>query len=46
MGGVRRVKIGDRIVTYHSVNDYTVPMIERNGVVYAFTGDLERRKLL
>jgi len=44
--GARRERIGSRMVTYRNVQGYTVPMIEHDGVVYAFTGDLDQRRLL
>jgi hypothetical protein len=34
------------MVTYRNINGYTVPMIEHDGVVYAFTGDLDQRRVL
>ena len=33
-------------MTYHNVHGYTVPVFEHDGVVYAFTGDLDQRRLL
>lgn len=44
--GARRERIGSRMVTYKNVHGYTVPMIEHDGVVYAFTGDLDQHRLL
>jgi len=44
--GVRRERIGSRVLSYQNVRGYTVPMIEHDGVVYAFTGDLDQRQLL
>lgn len=44
--GVHRERIGSRVVSYQKVRGYTVPMIEHDGVVYAFTGDLDQRQLL
>jgi anti-sigma factor (TIGR02949 family) len=44
--GGPRVRVGDREVTYHTVHGYTVPVFEHAGVTYAFTGDLERERLL
>lgn len=43
---VRVVRMGQRTVRYHSVHGYTVPIIEHNGVLYGFTGDLDERRLL
>ena len=44
--GARRERIGSRVLTYRNVQGYTVPFIEHDGVVYAFTGDLEQNRLL
>ena len=44
--GVLRERFGSRVLSYQSVRGYTVPMIEHDGVVYAFTGDLDQRQLL
>jgi hypothetical protein len=44
--GVHRERIGNRLVTYQNVQGYTVPMVEHDGIVYAFTGDLDQRRLL
>ncbi|MDH5673923.1 MAG: zf-HC2 domain-containing protein [Myxococcales bacterium] len=42
----RHERVGSRTVTYHNVQGYTVPIVEHDGVVYAFTGDLDRQQLL
>jgi anti-sigma factor RsiW len=44
--GVHRERIGSRVLSYQNVRGYTVPLIEHDGVVYAFTGDLDQRQLL
>jgi anti-sigma factor RsiW len=44
--GAHRERIGSRVVTYHNVQGYTVPILEHDGITYAFTGDLDQRKLL
>lgn len=44
--GAHRERIGGRVLTYQNVQGYTVPMLEQNGIVYAFTGDLDQRRLL
>jgi anti-sigma factor RsiW len=44
--GMRRERVGSRVVSYRNVSGYTVPMIEHDGVVYAFTGDLDQQRLL
>ena len=43
---IARVRIGRRVVTYRNVQGYTVPVIEHDGIAYAFTGDLDQRQLL
>lgn len=44
--GGRRVRVGSYTVTYRNVRGYTVPMIEQDGLVYAFASDLDERSLL
>lgn len=44
--GVHRVRVGGRDVTYHTLSGYTVPMLQDNGIVYAFAGDLDQSRLL
>jgi len=44
--GGRREHLGSRVVTYRSVQGYTVPIFEHDGIAYAFTGDLDQRRLL
>jgi anti-sigma factor (TIGR02949 family) len=44
--GARRARFGSRVLTYQNVDGYTVPILEHDGIVYAFTGDLDQRKLL
>jgi anti-sigma factor RsiW len=41
-----RMRVGGRVVTYQNVHGYTVPIIEHDGIAYAFTGDLDQRRLL
>lgn len=41
-----RARFGRRVVTYQNVHGYTVPILEHDGIAYAFTGDLDQRKLL
>jgi anti-sigma factor RsiW len=43
---LQRARFGSRVLTYQNVHGYTVPMLEHDGIVYAFTGDLDQRKLL
>jgi anti-sigma factor (TIGR02949 family) len=44
--GGHRQRFGSRVVTYHNVHGYTVPILEHDGIAYAFTGDLDQRHLL
>jgi anti-sigma factor RsiW len=44
--GGHRERIGSRVVTYRNVHGYTVPIVEQDGIAYAFTGDLDQRRLL
>jgi anti-sigma factor (TIGR02949 family) len=44
--GAQRQRIGSRFVTYQNVQGYTVPIIEHDGIAYAFTGDLDQQRLL
>ncbi|MFI5307019.1 MAG: anti-sigma factor family protein [Polyangiales bacterium] len=44
--GAHRERFGSRVVTYHNVHGYTVPIVEQDGIAYAFTGDLDQRRLL
>lgn len=44
--GLHRERVGNRVVTYYTVKNYTVPIVEHDGIAYAFTGDLDRRELL
>jgi len=41
-----RARFGRRVVTYQNVHGYTVPILEHDGIAYAFTGDLDQRRLL
>lgn len=41
-----RVRVGNRQVAYHDVHGYTVPVFQRGGITYAFTGDLDRDRML
>lgn len=43
---IQRQRVGDREVAYYNVQGYTVPIIEHNGLIYGFTGDLGRNQLL
>jgi anti-sigma factor (TIGR02949 family) len=44
--GAQRVHLGEHEVAYHTLQGYTVPMLQQNGIVYAFTGDLDQGRLL
>jgi hypothetical protein len=44
--GAHRVRVSGRDVTYHTLQGYTVPMLQDNGIVYAFAGDLDQGSLL
>jgi hypothetical protein len=44
--GGHRQRFGSRVVTYHSIQGYTVPIVEQDGIAFAFTGDLDQRRLL
>lgn len=42
----RRVEMQGRELYYQHVHGYTVPIMEHNGITYAFTGDLDQKALL
>jgi anti-sigma factor RsiW len=44
--GVQHFWMSGREVPYRTLQGYTVPILQDNGIVYAFTGDLDQRKLL
>jgi len=44
--GVKRVWMSGRQVPSWTLQGYTVPIVQDNGLVYAFTGDLDQRMLL
>ena len=44
--GAHRIRVAGRDVTYHTLQGYTVPMLQDNGIVYAFAGDLDQGSLL
>ncbi len=44
--GAHRVRVGNHEVTYQTLQGYTVPIVQQNGLVYAFTGDLDQSSLL
>ena len=46
LAGVQRVHMSGREVPYRTLQGYTVPILQDNGIVYAFTGDLDQRNLL
>jgi hypothetical protein len=44
--GVQRMRLSGREVPYRTLQGYTVPIVQDNGIVYAFTGDLDQKSLL
>jgi len=44
--GVQRMRLSGREVPYRTLQGYTVPIVQDNGIVYAFTGDLDQQSLL
>jgi hypothetical protein len=44
--GVQSDRIAGREVQYRKLQGYTVPIVQDDGIVYAFTGDLDEKMLL
>jgi hypothetical protein len=44
--GIQKMRVSGREVPYRKLQGYTVPILQEDGVVYAFTGDLDERMLL
>ena len=44
--GVMKISVSGREVPYRKLQGYTVPIMQDDGIVYAFTGDLDERMLL
>ena len=44
--GAERARVGDEDVYYRQVHGYTVPVVEQNGLTYAFTGDLDSQSMI
>ncbi|MEY4580145.1 MAG: hypothetical protein RL701_4848 [Pseudomonadota bacterium] len=44
--GGKRIRMSGREVQYRTLQGYTVPLVQDDGIVYAFTGDLDQRMLL
>lgn len=44
--GVQRMRLSGREVPYRTLQGYTVPIVQDNGIVYAFAGDLDQQSLL
>lgn len=44
--GVMKMRVSGREVPYRKLQGYTVPIVQEDGIVYAFTGDLDERMLL
>lgn len=44
--GAERVQVRGRELYYRQVRGYTVPVVEHEGLTYAFTGDLDRQSMI
>jgi anti-sigma factor (TIGR02949 family) len=44
--GAQRARVGDEDVYYRQVHGYTVPVVQQNGLTYAFTGDLDSQSMI
>ncbi|AKF06256.1 putative transmembrane anti-sigma factor [Sandaracinus amylolyticus] len=44
--GAQRVSLHGRELYYRQVRGYTVPVVEHDGLTYAFTGDLDRQTMI
>jgi anti-sigma factor RsiW len=44
--GLQKIQVSGREVPYRKLQGYTVPILQDDGIVYAFTGDLDERMLL
>jgi anti-sigma factor (TIGR02949 family) len=44
--GAQRVNVGGRVLHYRQVRGYTVPVVEHDGVGYAFTSDLDSTAMI
>ncbi len=44
--GAQRARVGDHDVYYRQVHGYTVPMVQADGLTYAFTGDLDSQSMI
>lgn len=44
--GAEHTRVGDQEVYYRQVRGYTVPVVERDGLTYAFTGDLDSQSMI
>ncbi len=44
--GAEHTHVGDQDVYYRRVHGYTVPVVERGGLTYAFTGDLDTQSMI
>lgn len=44
--GVQKISVSGREVPYRKLQGYTVPIVQDDGIVYAFTGDLDEKMLL
>jgi anti-sigma factor (TIGR02949 family) len=44
--GAQRVNVRGRELWYRQVRGYTIPVVEHDGLTYAFTGDLDSQQML
>lgn len=44
--GAQRTRVDDHDIYYRQVHGYTVPVVERDGLAYAFTGDLDSQSMI
>jgi hypothetical protein len=44
--GVKSMKVSGREVPFRTLQGYTVPLVQDDGLVYAFTGDLDQNVML
>lgn len=44
--GAQRARVGNQDVYYRQVHGYTVPMVQADGLTYAFTGDLDSQSMI
>lgn len=44
--GVETVNVHGRVLSYRRVHGYTVPVVQHDGLTYAFTGDLDSQAMI